>query len=93
MVPHRTRHGDEQHQRRATLPLMEALLLDYGTYVRSADADVVFLDKAARKRIQTAVGGKRGMRVFDRFLNSYLVVADNGRIVTTGYRTHRVKHR
>jgi len=91
MVLERTKHADERHQSRATLPLWESLVLDHGTRVRSNGADVVILDKAARKRISREVGGERGMRVFDRYWNSYLVVADDGRIVTTGFRTSRVK--
>ncbi|MBV9783710.1 MAG: hypothetical protein JO264_07800 [Acidisphaera sp.] len=91
MVPDRTLHGDEQHRRRATLGLFEALVLDHGTRVRSHGADIVFLDKAARKRLRREIGGERGMRVFDRYWNAYLVVADDGRIITTGRRTRRVK--
>ena len=91
MVLERTEHADKRHQARATLPLWESLILDHGTRVRSHGADVVFLDKAARKRIRREVGGDRGMRVFDRYWASYLVVADDGRIVTTGFRTSRVK--
>ncbi len=87
----RTRHANERHQGRATLPLWESLILDHGTRVRSHGADVVILDKAARRAISREVGGDRGMRVFDRYLNSYLVVADDGRIVTTGFRTSRVR--
>ncbi|MCW3476276.1 hypothetical protein [Limobrevibacterium gyesilva] len=87
----RTRHGEQQHQRRATLGLFEMLILDHGTRVRSHGADIVFLDKAAKKRIRKEVGGDRGMRVFDRWLNSYLVVADDGSIITTARRTRRVK--
>jgi hypothetical protein len=52
MVLERTPHGEQQHQRRATLPLMEWMIMAHGTYVRSHGADIVFLDKAARKRIQ-----------------------------------------
>jgi hypothetical protein len=92
MVPERTQHGDTQHQRRGTLGLFEALLLDHGSRVRSHGCDVVYLDKAARKRLRREVGGDRGLRVFDRYCNNaYLVVADDGRIVTTGRRTRRVK--
>jgi hypothetical protein len=87
----RTLHGNEQHQRRATLGLFESLILDFGTRSRSHGADIVFLDKAAKKRIRHAVGGDRGMRVFDRYFNAYLVVSDDGRIITTGRRTRRVK--
>lgn len=85
-----TAHASERHQGRATLPLFESLVLDYGTRIRSRGADVVFLDKAAKKRIREAVGGERGMRLFDRYLSQYLVVNDEGRIITTGYRTKRL---
>jgi len=91
MTPERTRHGELQHQRRATLGLFEGLILDHGTRVRSHGADIVFLDKAAKKRICNELGGKRGMRLFDRYLDSYLVVSDDNRIITTGRRTTRVK--
>jgi hypothetical protein len=92
MVPTYTLHGTEQHQRRATLGLFETLILDLGTRVRSHGADLVYLDKAARKRISREVGGKRGKRVFDRYCgNAYIVAADDGRIITTGYRHRRVK--
>lgn len=59
--------------------------------MRSHGADIVLLDKPARKRIRHAVGGERGLRVFDRYWNAYLVVADDGRIITTGIRRRRVK--
>ena len=91
MVPDRTKHGQQQHQRRATLGLFESLVLDHGTRTRSHGADLVFLDKAAKKRIRREVGGDRGMRLFEQYLNAYLVVSDDGRIITTGYRTGRVK--
>ena len=90
----RTAHATARHQARATLPLFESLVLDYGTRVRSNDADIVFLDRAARKRIRHAVGGERGMRAFDRYYKrQYLVVADDGRIITTGYLTRRIPRR
>lgn len=88
----RTAHASRQQQARATLPLFESLVLDHGTRVRSNGADIVFVDKAARKRIRRVVGGERGMRVLERYWNTYLVVSDDGRIITTGTRNQRVKH-
>lgn len=87
----RTRHAQEQHQRRATVGLIESLILDHGSRVRSHGADIVFLDKVAKRRLRKAVGGDRGMRILEQYCNSYLVVADDGRIITTGRRTQRVK--
>ncbi|WP_281854622.1 hypothetical protein [Acetobacter pasteurianus] len=86
----RSRHAETRQQGRATLPLFESLLLDYGTRMRTAGADIVFLDKAARKRLCHAVGGKRGLRLLERHLNQYLVVSDEGQIITTGHRTRRI---
>ena len=31
------------------------------------------------------------MRAFERYANQYLIVGDDGQIITTGYRTHRVR--
>ncbi len=93
MQPNRTQHGERQHQRRVTFSLLASLLHDHGTRPRSHGADLVYLDKAARKRIRHKVGGDRGMRVFEQYLNDYLIVADDGQIITTGYRTSRVKRR
>ncbi len=87
----RTTHAQQRHQSRGTLSLWESLVVDHGTRVRSGGADLVFLDKAARNRISREVGGKRGMRVFDKWANQYLIVSDDGVIITTGFRTDRVK--
>ena len=87
-----TFHGAGRHQNRSTLPMVKSLVFDFGTRVRAKGADIVFLDRAARKRIRREVGGDRGMRVLENYLkNAYLVVADNGRIITTGWRTRRVR--
>jgi hypothetical protein len=73
--------------------MFEALILEYGTRISSHGAEIVILDKAARKRIRAALGGERGLRVFDRYWNAapYLVVANDNRVITTGYRNRRVK--
>ncbi len=91
MSPERTAHAAKRQQTRAIPTLWESLVLDHGTRVHSSGADIVYLDKAARKRIRHEVGGDRGMRVFDRYWNAYLVVADDGGIITTGFRTRRIK--
>lgn len=86
----RTHHAQHRHQSRATLSLFESLLLDYGSRERSYGADIVFIDKAARHRLKNVVGGKRGMRVLEPYLNQYLVVSDSNIIITTGHRNKRI---
>lgn len=88
----RTKHGLARHQARAVPPLFEALLLDHGSSIHRHGAEVIFLDKPARRRLRQELGGDRGLRLFDRWMNSYLVVADDdGRIITTARRTRRIK--
>ena len=87
----RTRHATQRHQGRTPPALFEALLLDHGCRLRRHGADVVFLDKAARKRLREELGGNRGLRLFEHWTNSYLVVADNGQIITTARRNRRIR--
>jgi hypothetical protein len=46
----------------------------------------LFFDKAARKRMERHFGGRRGLRLIDRWLNAYAVIGDNGKVVTIGHR-------
>jgi hypothetical protein len=87
----RTRHATERHQGRATPALFESLLLDHGSRLRRHGADVVFLDKTAKKRLRQELGGDRGPRILERWANTYLVVGDDGRSVTTARCTRRIK--
>jgi hypothetical protein len=82
-------HSRSRSQQRAIPRLAIDLLLDYGSCVRGRDADFVFFDKPALRRLRHALGGNRGLQVIDRWLNSYAVVADDGLLVTVGHRTHR----
>jgi hypothetical protein len=86
-------HSQSRSQQRAIPRLAIDLLLDYGSRVRSRGADLVFFDKPALKRLRRVLGGSRGVQVIDRWLNSYAVVADDGLLVTVGYRTCRVRRR
>jgi len=87
----RTAHAEQRHQARATLSLWESLVLDFGTRVRANGADLVFLDKAALKRIGRELGGRRALRLFERWFHQYLVVNGDGQVITTGFRTCRIK--
>lgn len=89
----RTAHAQIRHQSRATIPFIESLVLDYGTWERMDGAWIVFIDKAALKRLRRVLGGDRGLRLIEGYTKQYLVVGDNGRIITTGYRTkHITRH-
>lgn len=91
MAPVLTRHGTPRCQQRAIPPFVRSVLLDHGRTIRSRGADVVFVDKVARKRI-TAVFGDRLSRVIEPYLDAYLVASDDGQIITAGWRISRIKH-
>jgi hypothetical protein len=91
MKPDLLPHAKRRCQQRAVPTLIASLLLDYGTTMRHEGADVVYVDKAARKRIQEAIGGSRNIGMVERWLNSYAVVDNDGRIITVARRRQRLK--
>jgi hypothetical protein len=86
-----TRHAQERLQQRAIPPLVEGLLHEFGTAMRCGGADKIFFDKAARRRLQAHLGGARGLRTIEPWLNVYLVVGDDGKTVTAGHRQGRFR--
>ncbi len=85
-------HAEVRLQQRATPPFVVNLILEHGCRVRSHGADLVFVDKAAKKAISHALGGPRGMRLVEHFFNRYLIVADHdGSIVTAACRIRRIR--
>jgi hypothetical protein len=68
---------------------MLELLERFGSEMRCGGADRLFFDKAAIKRLQLHMGGRRSLRHVEPWLNVYIVVGDNGRLVTAGHRTKR----
>jgi hypothetical protein len=86
-----SKHCQTRLSQRAIPSLIATLLLDHGSRMRHNGAEVLFIDKAARKDIRRAVGGDRNMRTVEPWLGTYLVVADDGTLVTMGHRTHRLR--
>jgi len=65
------------------------LLERFGSEMRCGGADLLFFDKAAIKRLQRHMGGRRSLRHIEPWLKVYIVVGDNGRLVTAAHRTRR----
>ncbi len=85
-----THHAAERLQQRAIPPFMVELLERFGTARRCGKAEKLFFDKAARKRLERHLGGPRSLRHVERWLNLYLVIGDNGSLVTVAYRSQRL---
>ncbi|MGE3244957.1 MAG: hypothetical protein AB7F96_12635 [Beijerinckiaceae bacterium] len=81
-----TRHAGERLQQRTIPPFAIELLERFGTSVRSRGADKIFFDKHAKKRVSEYLGGARCLKLIEKLLDAYIVVSDDGKIITVGYR-------
>lgn len=90
-----TEHGRQRQQQRAIPGLVVSLIHSEGSVSPSHDgSEIRFIDKAARKRIRQAIGGDRAYVLLERWFDrTYLVVASDGSIITTGHRTRRIRRR
>jgi hypothetical protein len=51
-----------------------------------SQSDMLFFDKAAKRRLTHHLGGKRGLRLIEPWMSVYAVIGDNGKIITVGHR-------
>ena len=83
-------HARARMQQRGVPPVLIELLDAYGaTQHDHRGAEVLYFDKAARRRLQQAEG-RDVYRAVEPKLNVYAVVARDGRLVTVGRRDHRI---
>lgn len=86
-----TQHAAARLQQRAIPVLALDLLWEFGSTARSRGADNLFFDRAARQRLARTLGHE-GLRRIHKLTNAYAVVADDGTVITAGWRTQR-RHR
>ena len=89
--PGLTRHARTRLQQRAIPPFVIELLDRFGNSARSDGAETMYFDRAARKELRRFLGGDRGLRLIEEWLNAYIVVADGGPVVTAGHRHRRIQ--
>lgn len=82
-------HAGVRARQRGIPPLVVDVMQFFGSSIRRRGADVYFLDKRGRRRAESYLG--RAARQLSHFLDAYVVVADDGRVVTVGYRHHRFR--
>ena len=86
-----SRHAKVRLQQRAIPPFMVELLERFGSEMRGRGADRLFFDRAAIRRLKQHFGDRRSLRHVEPWLNVYIVVGDDGRLVTAARRTRRFK--
>lgn len=87
-----TRHAAGRMRARAIPEAAVELLFRFGASLMQAGAEVLFFDHAARRRAAQALG-TRGLRRIERWQDAYLVVGHDGRLITVGWRTQRLRRR
>ncbi len=85
-----TAHAQTRCQQRAVRLDAIERILDHGRPARVRGAESYCLDKAGRRRLREDLG-EYGFRVIERWLNAYVVVSDDGRIITVARRTSRLR--
>ncbi|GLS46939.1 hypothetical protein [Methylobacterium brachythecii] len=86
-----TLHAQGRLQQRAIPPFIIALLDEFGSIARCGGAERLTFDKAARRRLAREFGGQRNLHVIERWLGVYVVVSDDGLVVTAAHRTRRFR--
>lgn len=85
-----TKHAITRTQQRGIPPLILEWLEGYGARTRAGiGTELLWFNKCSRKRLQREVGSQVIDRMGD-LLDAYLVLADDGRVVTVGWRTKRI---
>lgn len=85
-----SRHAQIRCQQRGISKNVIEVLLSYGTRRYRHGAEVCFMDRPGRRRAAASLGSKRFAGVADR-LDCYLVLSDEGTIITAAPRVRRMK--
>lgn len=85
-----TRHATTRRQGRGIPPFVVNLLLEQGACTRQHGADVFYVDKEARRRIRRTLGDRIHAAI-ESYLDAYVVLGDDGRVITAAWRTRNLR--
>ena len=86
-----TKHAAIRAVQRSLPPLVIELLLEYGAAARSSGAERIALDKRGRKRLARDIGSA-AYEALRPLLNTYVVLSDEGPLITVARRKKRFRH-
>jgi hypothetical protein len=81
-----TMHAETRIQQRGIPPMVIDLLMQFGSASRCGGAERLMFDKLALRRLRRHLGGDRGLKLIDRWLNVYAIIGDNGQLVTVAHK-------
>lgn len=85
-----SQHANIRCQQRGISDDVVNVLLNYGACGHHNGADVYFMNKTTREFARRELGNRRYRRMADK-LNTYVVVSNDGRIITAAKRFKRLK--
>jgi len=83
-------HAQTRCQQRSIKSAAIDALIAYGETCRRGGADVFFLNRSAHKRAARALGRDQ-YRKLEKSLDSFLVIYDEGELITAAHRYRRLK--
>jgi len=91
MIMTMTKHAAIRQQQRCIPPLIIDWLKEYGDQQHDHHGCIVrFFSKESKKQLKK-IAGKSIVGLLGRYMNTYLVEAIDGAVVTTGYRQRQIK--
>ena len=85
-----TGHGAARCRQRGIQREVVDVLLDYGQQGRHRGAEVIYMNRKSRLQARRDLGERMFARIAER-LDAYLVVSDDGAIITGAQRLKRLK--
>ena len=85
-----TQHGAKRCQQRGITPEVIDAILAYGKGRQRRGAEVYYMDRSARRRAAAELGPRRYAQLADK-LNRYVVLSDDGSLITAAPRRRRLK--
>ena len=87
-----TNHAQIRQQQRGIPQVVIDWLLEIGSTEHTHDgAEILYFDKAARKRLSRYLGGGPLFSRAEEYLDTYAVVS-SGTVITLGHRYKRINH-
>ena len=86
-----TNHAEQRSQQRGIRADVMDVLLSHGNTKISHGCEVIYMDQPARRRARAALG-RTVYAQLERALDAYLVVGENGVVVTCAHRGKRKLH-
>lgn len=85
-----TRHASTRSQQRGIPPLVIELIMTFGTSEAAGDGtQKFFLDKHSRRQVKSFAGTLAP--AIEPMLDAYVLVSEEGKVITTAHRTERIR--